>query len=121
MRNKRIVVSLDDAAAEGLASLSEWLGLGEDALARRLLNATLNVIAGAMEAEAPKAEPEAPESPLEKAGGWEGLRRDIAKSKGEVGWYERVYDITGEIKSIIEMPEGRTLPPEEWPEKWQEE
>ena len=76
-RNKRIVVSLDDAAAEGLAELSAWLRLGEDALARRLLSAILNVIAGAMESKPNLDTPEAQVSPLEAVGGWEGLRKEI--------------------------------------------
>lgn len=62
-RQRRIIVPLDDTAGEALAELSLWLGLGEDALAKRLLSGTLHVIAGALEArqessQAPESEPE---------------------------------------------------------------
>ena len=60
-KQKRIVVPLSDTAVEGLAALAELTGLGEDALAKRLLAAILNVIAGAIaEADSP-GDLEAPE------------------------------------------------------------
>lgn len=76
-RQKRVIVPLDDTAREGLAWLSAATGLGEDALAKRLLQAILNVIAGAMENGEPLAEPIAPLSPLEQVLEPEAVRRKL--------------------------------------------
>lgn len=79
-RQKRVVVPLDDSAAEGLAWLSQAIGLGEDALAKRLLQATLNVIVGAVDLG---ESPEVREYPEELSEGSGLFRRGEQESQGE--------------------------------------
>jgi hypothetical protein len=76
-KSRRIVVPLDDTAGEALSALSQWLGLGEDALAKRLLSATLNVIAGCLEARQ-----ESGEAPESEAG-------VFSVPRGEVPWEDQ--------------------------------
>jgi hypothetical protein len=71
---KRVIIPLDDTATEALAALSGWLGVGEDTLAKRLLSATLHVIAAALETQQETGE--APESEPEESGEWEGMLPD---------------------------------------------
>lgn len=94
-RYKRVIVPLDDTATEALAELSLWLGLGEDALAKRLLSGTLHVIAGALESRQESSE--APESESEESvvpAGWFQVhdasqlseRQRLNMRKGGIGW-----------------------------------
>lgn len=68
----RIVVNLDGPASEALAELSEFTGLGQEALARRLLNGILGAITGAMETESDRELMEGSVFPPHKAGAKQG-------------------------------------------------
>jgi hypothetical protein len=60
-RQKRLVIPLDDTASEGLSLLSEWTGVGEATLAKRLLSAVLMVIGNAIDSAGDLGEDESHE------------------------------------------------------------